>query len=283
LFQREQLVLDNALKHIKKLKSSSPDREMFAGIVSEYANLLKQLRKVVKISDLASEVLINEKKTNQEKISELENELLQNQISIMLSQIRPHFLYNALVAIQELCHIDPETASEAVGEFSNYLRGNLDSLSIKNTIPFEKELRHVETYLSLERKRFGEKLSVAYDVRARDFYLPALTLQPIVENAVRHGVTKREEGGSVKISTDEGETDSVITVTDDGVGFDTGSSHVVKRGEKILHERLHVGIENVRSRLYSMCGGTLSVESSPGAGTTAVITIPKIIQKEASA
>jgi sensor histidine kinase YesM len=256
---------------------------VFAGLIIEYANLLKQLRKVVKISDLASEVLINDKKFKQEKINELESELLQNQISIMLSQIRPHFLYNALVAIQELCHIDPETASEAVGEFSNYLRGNLDSLSIKNTIPFEKELKHVETYLSLEKKRFGDKLSVVYDVKACDFLIPALTLQPVVENAVRHGVTKREEGGSVKISTGEDETNSVITVTDDGVGFDTSPNRAMKRGEKILHERLHVGIENVRSRLVSMCGGTLSVESAPGVGTSAVITIPKIITKEASA
>ena len=269
LFQREQLILDGALDHLTELRNGSPlNHEVFGMLVKEYAHLLKQLRKVVRISDRASGVLINDKKFKQEKINELENELLQNQISIMLSQIRPHFLYNALVAIQELCHIDPETASEAVGEFSNYLRGNLDSLSIKKTIPFERELRHVENYLSLEKKRFGDKLNVVYDIGARDFQIPALTLQPIVENAVRHGVTKREEGGSVTISTRETKAEDIITVTDDGVGFD--SSCAPK-----YDERVHVGIENVRSRLLSMCGGSLSVQSKPGAGAVAVITIPK--------
>ena len=272
LFQREQQILDGAASHIKELRGGRPlNYEVFEGLVKEYAYLLKQLRKVVKISDLASEVLISDKKFKQEKINELENELLQNHISIMLSQIRPHFLYNALVAIQELCLIDPETASEAVGEFSNYLRGNLDSLSIKSAIPFEKELRHVETYLSLEKKRFGEKLSVVYDIGARNFYIPALTLQPIVENAVRHGVTKRESGGSVTISTREAGNSAIITVTDDGVGFDS-NSNLMKDERK--SERVHVGIENVRSRLISMCGGTLSVQSKPDAGTTAVMTIP---------
>ena len=268
LFQREQLILDAAASHIKEMRNGTPlDHEVFEGFVKEYAHLLKQLRKVVKISDLASGVIIKDKKFKQEKIDELENELLQNQISIMLSQIRPHFLYNALVAIQELCRIDPETASEAVGEFSNYLRGNLDSLSIKRTIPFEKELRHAETYLSLEKKRFGEKLNVIYDIKARDFFIPALTLQPIAENAVRHGVTKRECGGSVTISTRETEKDAIITVTDDGVGFDPSSV--------LRDERVHVGIENVRSRLVSMCGGTLSIQSRPDTGAAVVITIPK--------
>ena len=269
LFQREQTILDGAAAHIKELRNGCPpDYGMFEGLVGEYGHLLKQLRKVVKISDRASVVLINDKKFKQEKIDALESELLQSQISIMLSQIRPHFLYNALVAIQELCLIDPQTASEAVAEFSIYLRGNLDSLSIKTPIPFEKELLHVKTYLSLEKKRFDDRLNIVYDIGASDFSIPVLTLQPIVENAVRHGVTKRDEGGSVTISTNETETDAVITVTDDGVGFD--SSRVPK-----LDGRAHVGIENVRSRLVSMCGGTLLIQSEPGVGTVAVITIPK--------
>ena len=179
--------------------------------------------------------------------------------------------YNALVAIQELCLIDPETASESVADFSRYLRGNMDSLSINNPIPFEKELQHVEAYLSLEKKRFGDRLNIAYDIKVRDFYTPVLTLQPIVENAVRHGVTRREEGGLVTVSTHETETESIITVTDDGVGFDAG--RVPKPGK--YGERAHVGIENVRSRLVSMCGGSLDIQSEPGVGATAVITIPK--------
>jgi sensor histidine kinase YesM len=269
LFHREQKILDDALKYIGELRSGAAfDCDVFEAFVKEYGTMLKHLRKVLKISDKASVILFNDQKFRQEKITELENELLQNQISLMLSQIRPHFLYNSLVAIQELCLIDPEVASEAVSEFSTYLRGNIDSLSIKNPVPFEKELRHVETYLSLEKRRFGKKLNVVYDISARDFFLPALTLQPVVENAVRHGVTKREEGGTVTIRSEGRETQIVITVIDDGVGFNADGNY----GQG---DRLHVGIDNVRSRLASMCRGTLSIESKQGTGTTVVITIPR--------
>ena len=272
LFQREQMIFDGVAARVEELHKGYPlNPEVFEELAKEYGYLLKQLRKVVRISDRASEVLISDKKFRQEKISELENELLQSQISIMISQIGPHFIFNALTAIKELCHIDPQTASEAVGEFAHYLRGNLDSLTIKKPIPFEKELRHVENYLSLEKKRFGDRISIVYDIKARDFLIPVLTLQPVAENAVKHGVTKREEGGTVWIATHETETDAVITVKDDGVGFDTSVPKRDERGQ----ERCHVGIENVRSRLVLMCGGSLSMQSEPGAGATAVITIPK--------
>jgi len=159
------------------------------------------------------------------KIAHLKRDLTENRISIMLSQIRPHFLFNSLTAIQELCLIDPETASEAMGEFSHYLRGNIDSLSINKPVPFEKELHHVKMYLSLEKRRFSKKLNVVYDVLTSDFFLPALTLQPVVENAVRHGVVKRNEGGTVTIRSEKTETGIIITVTDDGAGFDPGDAH----------------------------------------------------------
>jgi len=196
-----------------------------------------------------------------------ELELTQGRISVMLSQIRPHFLYNSLSAIRELCLIDPQVASQTVDEFAMYLRGNLDSLSITKPIPLDRELEHVETYLALEKKRFGDKLHIVHDITARDFLLPALTLQPLVENAVRHGVTKRTMGGTVTISTVETETDYVAVVSDNGIGFDPR--------ETIQDGRNHVGIDNIRSRLASMCGGTLTIQSEPGIGTTAVIAIPK--------
>ena len=206
-------------------------------------------------------------KNMERKILELELEVVESKISIMLSQIQPHFLFNSLTAIRELCYIDPETAIEALDEFSSYLRSNLDSLAIKKPIPFEHELRHVKTYLSLEKRRFGDKLKIIYDIRASNFLIPALTIQPIVENAVRHGVTKREEGGTVTIKVEESETEATITVTDDGIGFD---SNTTKKGE-----RISIGVKNVRSRLASMCGGTITIKSEPGTGTTAVIVIPK--------
>lgn len=203
----------------------------------------------------------------QNRLAENELELAQSRISIMLSQIQPHFLYNSLVVIRQLCGIDPKLAEETVVEFSEYLRGNLESLTQKKLIPFEQELHHVRTYLSIEKKRFGDELNVVYDINYEDFKLPALTLQPIVENAVHHGVTKKESGGTVTIKTGQTEKEAVITVTDDGIGFDP--ENPPKKDNKS-----HIGLENVTSRLAAMCGGTLTVNSKPGAGTTAVITIP---------
>jgi len=201
------------------------------------------------------------------KINKLEKELNEGRIATMLSQIQPHFLFNALLAIQELCVADPETARQTVIEFSQYLRGNLDSLGLTKPILFERELKHVETYLAIEKKRFAHKLNIIFEIDARDFMLPALSLQLIVENAVHHGITKRSKGGTVSVKTAETETAYVITVTDDGVGFDGG----VKKDDG----RPRAGIENVRRRLDTMCGGTLTIESAPDAGTTAVISLPK--------
>jgi len=200
-------------------------------------------------------------------LKERELELAESRITAMLSQIKPHFLYNSLTVIRHLCRSDPALAEETVVEFSHYLRGNLDSLSVKSPIPFSRELEHVETYLALEKKRFGGKLNIVYDIRTQEFSLPALSLQPIVENAVHYGITKREQGGTLTIATEETESDYRVTVTDDGMGFDPD--------EPKRDGISHVGIENTRNRLSLMCGGSLSISSDRGVGTTAVISIPK--------
>ncbi|MDL2214294.1 histidine kinase [Clostridia bacterium OttesenSCG-928-O13] len=187
--------------------------------------------------------------------------------SIMLSQIQPHFLYNTLNTIGDMCASEPELAQETVFEFSDYLRGNMDSLTSPNMVPFDKELSHVETYLSLEKKRFEDQLFIRYDIRARDFLLPPLTIQPIVENAVLHGITERSGKGLLQISTEETKSGVVITIADDGVGFDAATLP----GDG----KTHVGIDNVRKRLAAICGGTLTVASAPGKGTTVTMLIPR--------
>ncbi len=202
------------------------------------------------------------------KMKEQEAEMTESRVAIMLSQIQPHFLYNTLTAIEYLCNRDgAKQAAKVARDFSKYLRGNINSLSQKLPIPFAKELEHAKLYLSIEQLQYEERLRVEYDIQADGFPLPALTLQPLAENAVKHGVSKRDEGGTVKISTEETETCFRVVVTDDGVGFD-----VTRQSEG---ERAHIGIDNVRRRLESVSGGGLSIESEPGIGTTAIITIPK--------
>lgn len=200
------------------------------------------------------------------RLKEKELELSESRIAVMLSQIQPHFLYNVLTAIKQLCDIDPQQAKEAIVEFSVYLRGNLDSLTSSRCIPFEREMDHVRNYLSLEKKRFGAALQIRFDIQAGGFLIPPLTVQPIVENAVRHGVTKREGGGTVAISAREAREDFIITVSDDGVGINPNYQQ---------DGNAHVGFENVIKRLESMRSGRIDVESEPGIGTTVTITIPK--------
>ena len=267
-FQREQQILDSAYRYINGVRNGLPaDNSMLELLTEEYDTLLKQMKQVLRISDRASIGLLRDKKSKQEQIAELENELLQNQISVMLSQIQPHFIYNSLNTIKALCLIDPEIASDTIEEFSDYLRGNLDSLTINKPIAFERELRHVKLYLSLEMKRFIDKLNVVYDIGVNNFLIPVLALQPIVENAVRHGVTKREDGGTVTIRTEETDTDVIITVTDDGIGFESDNP------EK--DDRIHIGLANVKKRLSAMCDGSLTITSNPGVGTNVIIIIPK--------
>lgn len=196
-----------------------------------------------------------------------ETELAESRAQIMLSQIQPHFLYNALNSIYYLCGKDPKTAQKAVGDFADYLRMNLDSLKTKDNIPFAMELKHIQTYLWLEQLRFDERLNVVYDIQCRDFLLPVLTVQPIVENAVKHGICSRPEGGTVTISTRERKDHYEISVVDDGVGFVPGT--------KKEDGRSHIGLQNVIQRVQMEIHGEVEVESTPEVGTSITIRIPK--------
>ena len=209
-----------------------------------------------------------------QQIKQKELELARSRIASMTSQIQPHFIHNALAAIKSMIRINPEQAAETIAEFSNYLRNNIDSLSNTKPVSFDNELSHVETYLSIEQKRFRDKLNITYDITERNFYLPALSVQPIVENSVRHGITSQKEtGGNINISVHKVNDEIVITVTDDGVGFDTNKT-INQQG------RLNIGIQNVAARLAAMVGGTLDVQSEIGTGTTVTMKIPKQAQGE---
>ena len=197
----------------------------------------------------------------------MELRLQENQISIMLSQIQPHFLYNTLNSIYQLCETNPMRAKYMVNSFAEYLRNNLSALEERGLISFETELAHVNTYLDIEKVRFEDTLEIEYDIKCVDFSLPVLTVQPIVENAVKHGTSKKRGGGRVKITTEEEKDSYVIKVEDTGCGFDVSTPK--NDGKR------HVGIENVRQRLSNMCMGTLTIESMVGSGTLATIKIPK--------
>ena len=191
-------------------------------------------------------------------------------MQIMLSQIQPHFLYNTLSAIQYLCEHDPKAAGATTEKFSRYLQGNMSALKVDGEIPFTQELEHTKIYLDIEKVRFEDALCVVYDISCTDFSLPTLTLQPIVENAVRHGVRgKRKSAGTVRITTREYPDRYEITVADDGPGFDPNAPVMADDG------REHIGIANVRKRLEQISDGELHIHSELGKGTVVMIDIPK--------
>ena len=195
----------------------------------------------------------------------VEAELKESRISIMLSQIQPHFIYNTLGTIERMCLKDPQKAFDLVRNFSLYLRGNFSELDSVTPIRFADEIKHVEYYVNIEKVRFPD-MSIEYDVEATEFVLPALSVQPLVENAIKHGLMRLETGGTVKIHSYETPTHFCVEVTDDGVGFDTDAP---------IDEKKHVGLRNIRGRLSAMVDGELILESKPGVGTKAIIMIPK--------
>jgi signal transduction histidine kinase len=211
-------------------------------------------------------------KTYMEEKLQTERKLAESRISIMLSQIQPHFLYNALAVISRLCDKDPEKAKKATISFSTYLRGNMSLLESAEPIPFQNELNHTISFLNLENAMYGDALEVIYDIQALYFKLPALTMQPIVENAVKHGIGKKEGGGTVTISTKETEDNFLVIITDNGVGFE---QEEINNGIYPTDGEKHIGINNVRLRLSAQCGGSLEIKSKPGEGTTATIIIPQ--------
>lgn len=195
----------------------------------------------------------------------VEAELKESRISIMLSQIQPHFIYNTLGTIERMCLKDPEKAFHLVRNFSLYLRGNFSELDSVTPIRFAQELKHVEYYVNIEKVRFPD-MNIEYDVQATDFLLPALSVQPLVENAIKHGLMRLEEGGTVLIRSYETDTHFCVEVKDDGVGFDTSAP---------VDGKKHVGLRNIRGRLKAMVNGRLILESAENTGTTATIMIPK--------
>ena len=204
---------------------------------------------------------------NEKELAKQERELIDKELTIKMSQIQPHFLYNSLTSIHYLCDKDPKLAKKAVKWFSTYLRGNLESMSKENMVPFEQELNHIEIYLKLEKLRFGEYLDVVYNIETKDFLIPSLTIQPLVENAVKHGVGDKKEGGQVIISSFEIDGYYIVTIEDTGIGFDEEKA--------FSDDRKHIGIENVKERLSLICNGELIIHSEINKGTVAIIRVPK--------
>ena len=204
-------------------------------------------------------------------VREHERDLMAAQrIRIMMTQIQPHFLFNALNTIRALYAKDSPLADKTLEDFSTYLRQNLESLSQADLIPIDKELEHTRLYARIEVLRFPN-VRVEYRIEDADFRIPALTIQPLVENAIRHGVRRRKDG-LVTVSTVREADAHRITVRDNGAGFDP-------KQEKSTEES-HIGLQNVKERVEQMCGGSMILNSEIGKGTVVTLLIPETSQGE---
>lgn len=201
----------------------------------------------------------------QQILEEKEIQLTLSRITTMMSQIRSHFVFNILNAISGMCKYDPEKADETVVRFSRYLRNNIDIMEDDKPVLFRTELAHLEDYVVLEQIRFGDKIEFYSDIRTEQFMIPPLILQPIVENAIKHGLTKKQNGGTVILRTWEEDGCIKISIEDDGVGFAPSE----------LEKKQSVGLKNIRYRLHHLMHASLDIESKLGKGTTVTITIPK--------
>ena len=237
------------------------------GVVSQYVFVILFAIATVMVLKLIPESInaaSKAKELEMEKIV-LNAELAGSRISTMMSQIRPHFIYNTLGSIEQLCKLDPPKAGELVHNFAKYLRGNFGELDNPKPILMSQEMEHVHHYINIEKVRFPD-MTFTFETNSDDFHIPALTIQPIVENAIKHGLMKLPRGGTINVLAYETDTAYCVSVEDDGVGFDVGA---------LIDDRKHVGLRNIRERLKVMVNGTLDIESTLGVGTKVLITIPK--------
>ena len=215
-------------------------------------------------------VLLRSLKEHTNKIIKQNRELAEKEIAIskmrerlLLSQVRPHFVYNSLTAMQRIEGNPPETI-KAIDDFAKYLRQNLSVAEGVTTVPFDAEIEHIKSYVDIEKLRFGDELNVEFDIRDNAFEVPVLSIQVLVENAIKHGVMNKIGGGTVKVSSYKEGVYHVVKIEDDGVGFDVNKP--IDAG--------HIGIRSTKDRLEYYVSGDLKIESEEGKGTIATVTIP---------
>ena len=209
---------------------------------------------------------LREKDAEQSSLTkELTDKIRDTEFTFLNSQIQSHFIYNTLNSIQSLCNTNPEKASELVEEFSFYLRNRLEFNKMPNLINLEDEIDHIKTYINIEQTRFGDNIKCIYDLGVTDIKIPPLSVQPLVENAVKHGISKQVGDGVIILSTYQDKKNVYIRVKDNGLGFDI----------ETLKDSKRVGFNNIKDRLSLYLDGTIKLESKIGVGTVVTITIPK--------
>ena len=150
--------------------------------------------------------------------------LQENQLKLMMDQIQPHFLFNTLSAIRVLIKMEPDMAYDAMYDFSKYLRANIDNVNNIEGIDFASEVEHIKSYVNIEKIRFGDRVNAEYDIQVDDFFVPPLSIQSLVENAIQYGILPKMRGGTIWLRSYETNDYDVVEIEDDGVGFNRNTA-----------------------------------------------------------
>jgi len=197
---------------------------------------------------------------------------IHNELSYFHAQITPHFLYNTLNTIIALSYKDEEKTREALGHLATFFRAKLDFYNLNALVPLDKEMELVQSYLAIEQMRFGERLAVEYDIQDDiKVMLPSMTIQPIVENAVLHGISKKPEGGTLSISVRKNNGHIKIVILDDGIGISEE-----KQNELLNEKSNRIGFSNTFQKLKLVKMSTFTLDSKEGIGTKITIILPEV-------
>ena len=199
-----------------------------------------------------------------EKIKEQERQRI-------IHQIDPHFVFNTLGAIRIATKTNADLAYDMIYDFSKYLRTVLHALTHRENILFKDEAEHVITYLNLEKMRFGDNISFRRDIETEDFLLPPLSLVPLVDNAVRHGLQRGKRKGLVTLRTYQTGAEYVVQVEDDGIGFEPAKLGALPADDSAQAG----GLQRVRYLVENMVDGSIEIKSFIGIGTIITLRIPK--------
>lgn len=202
------------------------------------------------------------------RASQLETRLAQARLQVLKMQLHPHFLFNTLNAISELVYKDPESAEQMITNLSDLLRLSLENVGVQE-VPLKQELDFLNKYVEIEQTRFHDRLRLNMEIEPEtlDACVPNMILQPLVENAIRHGIGMRSTGGEIEIGADRADGMLHLFVRDNGRGLMNGEKKALKEG---------VGLANTRARLAHLYGAShrFDLKNSPGGGLLVDLAIP---------
>ena len=204
-----------------------------------------------------------------EQYTRYQREIAHQRASVMVLQMRPHFIYNTMATIYHLCKLDADKAQQVTLDFTNYLRQNFSAIASEHTVPFTDELRHTHAYLAVEQAMHEDSLFVEFDTPHTFFRVPPLTLQPLVENAVKHGMNPDGKPLHIFVKTAQTASGSEIIVENDGADFVPADDN-----------EPHIALNNIRQRIEMMCKGSLTIKPRDGGGTVVTVFIPKKQSKQ---